>query len=107
MRLEILLIIVGMAAATFFTRFGAVAILKKTGLPCWLERWFKHVPTAVLTALIVPALLLPEGRVDLSLGNHYLLAGILAAIVAYTCRNAMLTMGLGLTAILSLRWLGI
>ena len=107
MRPEMLLIIAGMAAATFITRFGALALLRKTGLPYWLERWLKHVPTAVLTALIVPALLLPEGRVDLSFGNHYLLAGILAAIVAYTCRNAMLTMGLGLTAILSLRWFGV
>ncbi|MEL7633932.1 MULTISPECIES: AzlD domain-containing protein [Sporomusa] len=107
MRFEMLMIIAGMAAVTFFTRFGALALLKRTGLPCWFERWLRHVPTAVLTALIVPALLLPQGRVDLSLSNHYLLAGILAAIVAYTCRNAMLTMGLGLTAMLSLRWLGI
>lgn len=107
MRLEIMLIIVGMAAATFFTRFGALALLKKTGLPVWFERWLKHVPTAILTALIVPSLLLPHGQIDLSLSNHYLLAGILTAIVAYLCRNAMLTMGLGLTAMLSLRWLGI
>ncbi len=107
MRLEIMLIIVGMAAATFLTRFGALALLKKTGLPCWFERWLKHVPTAILTALIVPSLLLPQGQVDLSFSNHYLLSGILAAIVAYTCRNAMLTMGLGLTVMLSLWWLGI
>ncbi|HWR43007.1 AzlD domain-containing protein [Sporomusa sp.] len=107
MRFEMMLIIVGMAAVTFFTRFGAVALLKKTGLPTWFERWLKHLPTAVLTALIVPSLILPQGRVDFSLNNHYLLAGILAAVVAYTFRNAILTMGLGLMAILSLRWLGI
>lgn len=107
MRSEIMLIIVGMAAVTFITRFGALALLKKTGLPTWFERWLKHVPIAILTALIMPSLLLPHGQIDLSLNNHYLLAGALAAIVAYTCRNAILTMGLGLTAMLSLRWLGI
>ncbi|QDR79713.1 AzlD domain-containing protein [Sporomusa termitida] len=107
MRSEILLIILGMAAVTFLTRFGAVALLKQTGLPTWFERWFKHLPTAVLTALIVPGLILPQGWIDLSLHNHYLLAGILTAIAAYLGRNAMLTMGLGLISILSLRWLGI
>ncbi|MDF2569843.1 MAG: hypothetical protein K0R55_1447 [Sporomusa sp.] len=107
MRSEIMLIIVGMAAVTFFTRFGSLALLQKTGLPTWFERWLKHVPIAILTALIVPSLLLPQGQIDFSLNNHYLLAGVLAAIVAYTCRNAILTMGLGLTAMLSLRWLGI
>lgn len=107
MRLEILLIVLGMSVATFLTRFGSVALLSKIGLPSWFERWLKHVPTAILTALIIPSLLLPQGYVDISFNNHYLLAGVLAAVVAYTCRNAMLTMGLGLTAMLSLRWLGI
>ncbi|HWR06895.1 AzlD domain-containing protein [Sporomusa sp.] len=107
MRYEIMLIILGMAAVTFFTRFGAVALLKKTGLPTWFERWFKHLPTAVLTALIVPGVILPQGWIDLSLNNHYLLAGILTAVVAYLCRNAILTMGMGLIAILSFRWFGI
>ncbi|WP_371380705.1 AzlD domain-containing protein [Sporomusa aerivorans] len=107
MRYEFISIIFGMAIVTFFTRFGALALLKQTGLPKWFERWLKHVPTAVLTALIVPSLLLPQGHVDFSFSNHYLLAGILAAVVAYTCRNAIITMGLGLTAMLSLRWLGI
>ncbi len=107
MRSEIMLIILGMAAVTFLTRFGAVALLKQTGLPTWFERWFKHLPTAVLTALIVPGVILPQGRIDLSLHNHYLLAGIVTAMVAYRCRNAILTMGLGLISILSLRWFGI
>lgn len=107
MRYEIMLIIMGMAVVTFGTRFGALALLKKTGLPAWFERWLRHVPIAVLTALIMPSLILPQGRIDFSLNNHYLLAGVLAAIVAYTCRNAILTMGLGMIAILSLRWLGI
>lgn len=107
MRLEILFMIAGMAAVTFFTRFGALALLKRTGLPDWVERWLKHVPTAILTALIVPSLFLPQGHIDFSFGNHYLLAGVVAAIVSYIWKNALLTMGLGLTAILSLRWLGI
>lgn len=107
MRFEIVWIIIGMAVVTFFTRFGALALLRKIGLPGWFERWLKHVPTAILTALIAPSLFLPQGYIDLSLSNHYLLAGAIAALVAYIRQNAVLTMGLGLTVILSLRWLGI
>ena len=107
MRYEIIAIIVGMMAVTFFTRYGALALFSKTGLPTWFDRWLKHVPTAILTALIVPALLLPQGQIDVSFENHYLLAGVVAGAVAYRFGNAILTMGLGLTAMLSLRWLGI
>jgi len=104
MRIEIMMIILGMGAVTFFTRFGSLAIFRQTGMhPSW-ERWLKHVPTGILTALIVPTLLLPEGKVDLSLNNHYLIAGIIAALVAYQSRNAILTMSLGMAAMFILRW---
>ncbi|BBB90034.1 MAG TPA: AzlD domain-containing protein [Methylomusa anaerophila] len=106
-RSEMLLIITGMAIVTFWTRYGAVALFRKTGIPAWFARWLKHVPTAILTALIVPSLLLPAGKFDLSLNNHYLLAGAVAAIIAFKYRNAMLTMALGLAVMLSLRWLSV
>ena len=105
MRGEILLIIFGMAAVTFATRFGCVALLGRTGMPPGLERWLKHIPTAILTALIMPALLLPQGRLDLSLDNHYLLAGAVAAVVAYKSRNIVATLALGMGTMLALRFL--
>ena len=107
MRTEIFLIIMGMAAVTFFTRFASVVFFQKTGVPVWFERWMKHVPTGILTALIVPALLLPKGYLDISVHNHYLLAGFVAIIATYLFRNAIVTMGLGLAAMLSLRLLGV
>ena len=107
MRTEIVLIIIGMAAVTFFTRFASAALFRKTGVPIWFERWMKHVPTGILTALIAPALLLPKGYLDMSVQNHYLVAGIVAAVAAYLFRNVMITMSLGLAAMLSLRWLGV
>lgn len=105
MRNEIVFIIIGMALVTFATRFSCVALLKQTGMPDWLERWLKHIPTAILTALIVPALVLPRGQIDISLDNHYLVAGLLAALVAYKSRNIIATLVLGMGTILSLRLL--
>jgi Predicted membrane protein len=102
-RYDILLIIFGMAAVTFFTRFGAQLAFRQTGIPAWLNRWLKHVPTGILTALIVPALVLPRGYLDLTWHNPYLFAGIVAAIAARRFSNVPLTMGVGIITILILR----
>ncbi len=103
MRSDILIIILGMAAVTFFTRFAAQLAFRGTGIPAWLHRWLKHVPTGILTALIVPALVLPRGTLDLTWHNPYLLAGLVAAFVAWRFRNMPLTMGVGMITILLLR----
>ena len=105
MRNEILVVILAMAAVTFATRFGSIALFRQTEMPDWLERWLKHIPTAILTALIVPALLLPKGQLDITLHNHYLLAGILAAVVAYKSRNIVYTIVLGMGTMIVLRLL--
>lgn len=105
MRTEIILIIAGMAMVTFATRFSCIALFRQTGMPSWLEPWLRHIPTSVLTALIVPALLLPKGQLDISLNNHYLLAGLVAAIVAYKSRNIVATLILGMAAMLALKLL--
>jgi len=102
-RYEIVIIILGMAAVTFMTRFGSQLLFRQVGMPTWFDRWLKHVPTGILTALIVPSLLLPKGYLDLTIHNHYLLAGLLAAVVAYKFRNVALTMGVGLAVVVALR----
>ncbi len=102
MNSKLIYIILGMAAATYITRIGAQVLFGRTGMPAWLERWLRHVPTAFLTALIVPALLLPKGYLDISFGNSYLLAGIVAAITAYKTRNVLATILLGMVVIIAL-----
>lgn len=105
MRSEVFYIIIGMALVTYFTRFGALALFRFTGVPSWLNRWLKYVPVAVLTSLIVPSLLLPKGYLDISLNNHYLIAGLVAAFVAYKNRNIIATLCLGMTIMFVLKLL--
>ncbi|WP_407313641.1 AzlD domain-containing protein [Desulfosporosinus sp. SB140] len=105
MRSDVLYIIIGMSVVTYFTRFGALALFRFTGVPTWLNRWLKYVPVAILTALIVPSLLLPKGYLDISLNNHYLIAGIAAAFVAYKSRNIIATLGLGMSIMFILKLL--
>jgi len=56
------------------------------------------VPAAVLAALIAPALLMPQGSLDLSLDNAGPIAGLVALAVAWRTGNMILTLGAGLIA---------
>ncbi len=57
------------------------------------------MPPAVLSAIIFPELLRPGGTFDLSFGNVRLLAGVLAAGVAWRTKNVLLTIGVGMVAL--------
>lgn len=103
MRPEIILTILVMAAATFFTRFTSPALLGNAGGYPWLNRLLKHMPTAILTALIAPMLFSPQGYIDFSIGNHYLIAGIISAFLAYRRQSPIVTMGAGMAVMLSMR----
>ena len=63
----------------------------------WLA--LRLVPPAVLSAIIFPELLRPNGALDISFGNPRLLAGIIAALVAWHTKNALLTIGVGMAAL--------
>ena len=107
MRLEVVLTILCMAAATDFTRFASPLLLDRTGVPRWMVRLLKHVPTAMLAALIAPALLAPQGYLQIGPGNHYLLAGAVAAFMAWRRQPPAVTMGSGMAVMLLLRMGGL
>lgn len=106
MRTEIILTIIAMAGATFLTRFASPALLGGKRMPVSFERFLRHVPTAILTALIAPCLLAPRGYLDISSGNSYLIAGSIAAVLAYFRQPSIITMGGGIIAMLVLRSMG-
>jgi len=103
MRFEIVVTILCMAVATYFTRFASPLLLGRTGVPQGLARLLKHVPTAILTALVVPALLAPQGFVEIGPANHYLIAVAVAAFMAYRRQHPAVTMGSGMAVMLILR----
>ena len=107
MRLEVVLTILCMAAATYFTRFASPLLLDRTGVPRWMVRLLKHVPTAMLAAMIAPALLAPQGYLQIGPGNHYLLAGAVAAFMAWRRQPPAVTMGSGMAVMLLLRMGGL
>lgn len=103
MRTEVVITIAAMAVATFFTRFASPAMLGGSGISPRLNRFLKYVPTAILTALIAPTLFAPQGFIELSAGNSYLIAGMVAALLAYFRQPPIVTMGGGMVTMLAIR----
>lgn len=97
------ILIFGMFVATFSSRYPPMLIAGKTQLPEPLLRMLKYVPIAVLTAIVIPAMVMPEDKIDISLGNIHLLAGIISIIVAWRTRNLLWTISIGMLAFLILK----
>jgi len=93
------LIILGMGLVTFALRLLPILLLERVEIPWRVRQALRFVPPAVLSAIIFPELLWPHGALDLSLGNVRLLAGLLAALVAWRTRNVLLTIAVGMGAL--------
>jgi branched-subunit amino acid transport protein len=61
-----------------------------------VSRALRYVPPAALAAIVFPALFMPDGGLDVSMGNTRLLAGLAAALVAWLSKSALLAIGVGM-----------
>lgn len=91
------LLIAGMAIVTFAARYPLLALVGKLELPEPVVRALRFVPTAVLVAITAPAALMPQGALDISIHNAYLVGALAAGAVAWPSRNLLLTIGVGVT----------
>lgn len=113
-----LVIFLGMAAATFFTRYALIAALARDDLArgstpsasednaqgtSLLRRWLRYVPPAVLAALVVPPVLAPQGHLEVGLPALALLVG---AVVAWRTRSVLWTIAGGMAVFWILGMLG-
>ena len=58
------------------------------------QRLLRQIPPAALAAIVIPALLRPEGSLDL--WQPRFVAGVVAALVAWKTRNIALTLVVGI-----------
>ena len=89
-------------AATFAIRLSFIGAAGRLDAPAWFRRMLRFVPIAALTALVWPDLLLAHGQ--LSLGEPRLIAGLIAALVAWNTRSVSLTIGTGMLALWVIQW---
>lgn len=69
-------------------------------VPPKIQRLLRQIPPAALASIVVPALLRPEGHLDL--WQPRLLAGIVAGLVAWRTKNIALTLVVGLGVVMVL-----
>jgi len=100
------LAILGAGAVTFALRLSLIALLGRVEVPPFLERALRYVPAAVLAAVVIPLLFYQDGALEASLGNERLVAGLLAAIIAWRTRNVLLVLGGGMAALWALQAIG-
>jgi branched-subunit amino acid transport protein len=97
--MNVWLLLIGMGIVTYAIRLSLIVLIGRVAVPPIIQRALRFVPPAVLSAIIFPELLRPGGVLDLSFGNVRLLAGVLAALVAWRTKNVLLTIGVGMAAL--------
>lgn len=96
----------GMALVTFAIRYSMYAVAGRIEFPSRLVRALRYVPPAVLTALIVPAVLIPTGKtMQFGYTNPYLIGAVVALLVSWRSNNLLLTIVLGTLAFWGWQWL--
>ncbi len=89
-------------AGTFAMRASFLAAAHRlTHVPPAAARVLRQIPPAALAAIVLPALIRPEGQLDLA--QPRLLAGVVAALVAWRTGNVGLTLVVGMAIVLALQ----
>lgn len=100
-----LILIVGMALVTIAVRYPVLVLVGRIPLPDGVFRALRYVPPAVLAAIVAPAVLAPAGNLQIAPQNSALVASIVAVIVARRTKNLLLTIVIGMAALLLWRWI--
>lgn len=90
------LVILGVAAGTYLLRASFIQAWQWISVPEELARALRYVPPAVFAALILPALTVADGSIAIPPDNLRLVAGLLAAIVAWYSGSVLLTLAAGM-----------
>ncbi|TDP00015.1 AzlD domain-containing protein [Marinomonas balearica] len=102
---SLLVTVLGMFCVTYFIRVGLFITAQKATMPVWLESALKYVPVAVLTAIIMPMMVLQSGQLAVSLENPWLLGGLVSFFVGLVIKNQLLTIVFGVFAFFAAKFL--
>ena len=95
-----IVLIAGMVAVTFAIRYLPLVMAGRLRLPRVVETGLRYVPVAVLTAITVPAVLMPKGTLEVQVGNPYLFGSLAAILVAWLTKRLLPTIAGGMAVFL-------
>jgi len=96
-----LAVILGMGLVTFLPRWLPLIYLTKRSLPSWLVEWLDFIPAAILSAILLPALVTDSATRSIDLGQPEFVVAIPTFVFA------ILTKSLGGTVIIGMVFFGL
>ena len=103
--LTIWLLTFAVGAITYASRLSFIAFFARREMPPLLARALKQVPVAMVTAIVVPAIVFAwPGVLRLDPGNAKLVAALVAGGIAWWRQSATLTIAVGMIVLWSLRY---
>jgi branched-subunit amino acid transport protein len=104
--MDTVFLVAGMAAVTFLLRYLLLPLSDKLTLSNGMRRALRYVPPVVLTAIIVPAVLIPDGQsYHVSWQNPYLVGAVVTAIIGKVTKNLLITIIAGMAFFALWQWL--
>lgn len=103
MRTDMLLLVIGMGVVTYITRRFFIGAAKHAPLHPMVIRLLEYVPVAVLSVLVVPAIVAPEQRLALSLSNVFIIGAAATALGLFLFKKQWLAIMLGVVTVVLIR----
>jgi branched-subunit amino acid transport protein len=101
--LKLWLVILAVGGLNFLSRLSFIAFFSNRAMPPLLARALKFVPAAMLTALVLPMVLVADAQ---AIGiNPRIPAAAIGLAVAVRTRSTLKTLAAGMIAMWSLQWL--
>jgi branched-subunit amino acid transport protein len=98
-------LVAGMTAVTFAVRYGFFALGDRMTFPPIVTRALRYVPVAVLTAIVVPMVLLPDGaHWQLTWRNPWLVGAVVTGLIAWKAKNLLTSIAIGMLVFFLFRW---
>ena len=97
--MTIWLIMIALALGTFLIRISFILLFSNREIHPLIVRALRFVPASVLSALVLPQILTRNNSLRISLTNPQLIAGIIAALIAWRTKNVMFTILSGMVVL--------
>ena len=107
MQSDYVMLLIGMGLVTYVPRWMPLFFLARRNMPALLVEWLDLIPAAILSALLLPALVLDGQPRHLELWRPELLAALPTFLFALKTRSLGGTVVVGMLAFwLSNKWIG-
>ncbi len=103
--METFLLVSGMMVVTFSIRYILLPLSGRIHFSDNMKRALGYVPPAVLTAIIAPMALIPDGQaLNISLANPYLAGAVITTLIGWISKNLLITIVGGMAAFALWQW---